>query len=598
MHIQLDYIRIVRFKSFVQEQIFRPSATSGLKFVTGDNQVEPDISPNGAGKSTVWEALCWCLYNLTPSGDRASEAVSWGMERPEVEVGCIIDNQRKTILRKGGPNRLEIDGVAADQKAVDQLLLNYDRFVQSVLFGQSVPLFLDLPVQKRGELFDDILPGLTIWLDLAEIAAGKEAAALKLVAESDREVARLEGSIATLPDGSQLQLKADAWADARSEQLNEMIDEVAEAEAELEKFQKRAQNTEKKLKQRGDVPSEASRLNKLIADIDSDLRLDGARIKELTQQVQFYKDHETCPTCDQDITPQLVAVKLELAEKELARRDIKRAEMLQERKEYASKVVEARKSEDVWRAEDRELRKQLASAEATVVVLEHNLEKLLANVERLGNQKTNPHLSELAELEANKRAMKRELAKANLQRSSRKNTAALANRWKTEFKRVRLFLVKRILASLDAEVNSAANTLGLKGWEIKFLTETETKSGGLKYGINISIKSPQSEGHDGLWSGGEQQRIKLAASIGLSNLIQRMSNRTFGFEVWDEPTTHLSNKGVENLLECLDYRADVTNKSIWIVDHQALSHSSFEEIWQVVKTKDGSSIKLLNRAEP
>jgi DNA repair exonuclease SbcCD ATPase subunit len=164
--------------------------------------------------------------------------------------------------------------------------------------------------------------------------------------------------------------------------------------------------------------------------------------------------------------------------------------------------------------------------------------------------------------------------------------------WKNGFKRLRLFLVHRVLSALEVECNAAANTLGLAGWNISLVSATETKSETTKLGVQIQVASPQSKEFVPWesWSGGEAQRLKLAIALGVARLIQRAAGVHWTLEVYDEPTQHLSPSGVEKLMESLDYRADATQKRIFVVDHTALTYSNFKAIYRAVKTAECGTI--------
>lgn len=198
--------------------------------------------------------------------------------------------------------------------------------------------------------------------------------------------------------------------------------------------------------------------------------------------------------------------------------------------------------------------------------------------------------------------------------SNYESSIMAAEYWKNGFKRIRLYFVNQVLTALQIDIQSAISNLGLDGWSVKLATEMETKSGTTKLGVQIRIKSPiqqLKEVEDKLdknaektqdqewsvWSGGESQRLRLAMAMGLSSLIQRAAGVWYNFEIWDEPTSWLGAEGIEDLLQALQYRADVTKKSIWITDHRALTFSGFQEIWSVVKEVNGSKVYMINQME-
>jgi DNA repair exonuclease SbcCD ATPase subunit len=163
--------------------------------------------------------------------------------------------------------------------------------------------------------------------------------------------------------------------------------------------------------------------------------------------------------------------------------------------------------------------------------------------------------------------------------------------WKDGFKRIRLYLMNKVLRALEVEVNSALSTLGMNDWHVTLPSETETKSGTVKFGVQIIVTSPKKAAAWEAWSGGEEQRLRIGISLGLASLIQRASGSWWNLEVFDEPSIYLSEQGVGALLETLDYRAVAQKKPIWIVDHTALTHVAFKEAWTVVKGPEGSKIE-------
>jgi len=165
-----------------------------------------------------------------------------------------------------------------------------------------------------------------------------------------------------------------------------------------------------------------------------------------------------------------------------------------------------------------------------------------------------------------------------------------AEYWKHGFKRIRLYFVQQVLAMLQIEVQSAVSALGLDGWRIQFATESETKSGTVHLGVQIHVFSPTSEGEWSAWSGGEAQRLRLAIAMGLASLIHRAAGCFYTCEIWDEPSNWLDAKGIEDLLQSLQYRAEALKKQIYIVDHRALMFSGFQEVWTVIKEKTGSKV--------
>ena len=146
---------------------------------------------------------------------------------------------------------------------------------------------------------------------------------------------------------------------------------------------------------------------------------------------------------------------------------------------------------------------------------------------------------------------------------------------------------------LEVQVNAALMQLGLLDWSMTFAIDSENKSGGTRRGFSVLVNAPHSDGPVPweAWSGGESQRLRLAGQLGLSSLIMEFSGASCNLEVYDEPSTWLSSKGITDLLDTLSSRAQSLGKSIWVVDHRSLEYGGFTKVLKVVKTVQGSKME-------
>jgi len=254
-------------------------------------------------------------------------------------------------------------------------------------------------------------------------------------------------------------------------------------------------------------------------------------------------------------------------------------------------------TEDAERAHRNAMRtfeSQQAAQGANIRNAQQEVKNLLADIDAAETAAAaNPITLQIAQRTERAAALDAELAG----HQERKNKAQAGLRhmdyWRQGFKRVKLFLIKRALDVLQIETAAAAGQLGLIDWTITYVTETETKSGTLKAGVQILVKAPQAPGAFSLQSGGEGQRVRLAISIGLSNMIQRMAGVDYRIEIWDEPSAWLSPEGIADLMECLHERAEDTGKQLWVIDHRVYDSTTFNAAYIMVKTDAGSHLEQL-----
>jgi DNA repair exonuclease SbcCD ATPase subunit len=584
--ISAQRLTLEHFKSFVEPTAVDLGESGGLIFVAGDNRVEPRLGANGAGKSTLLDALCFALYGYSVHGVRASDLLSPGARRLSVGVLLRVDDREVTVTRSGPPERLLVDNKPAMQSDIEALVgLSRDRFLASVVFGQAMPLFIDMPPPERGALLDEVLD-LALWMRAAD-RAGKAASAAE--AEINRllvEIGRAEGALSALEDPAVLATREAAWESERRARVEAMIGEVAELEA--------AQGKVQVAKSKAPDVEAAWRAYQKVEDRKGVLGQEYARLAErcdqAEEQIAFFDENETCPTCAQSISRKFAhscRTRLEgiLADAEAGRdSEAKKLEEVKVASLAKYRAWEAaRRAADAERIAEAKRRAEREAADRSIADLERRIE--------VASGEANPHTAARERAERERRRLEGGL------REQREREVALRNRlgaldfWRQGFRRVRLFCIGRVSRELDIEAMNAAAELGLVGWHIKHSTETETKSGGTRLGVQITVESPTLVGSFRLWSGGEGQRVRLASALGLANLVQRWAGVRWDMEVFDEPTAWLSESGIEDLLALLRARADLTGRRIFLIDHRALSFAGFSRVMTVVKDERGSHVE-------
>lgn len=165
--------------------------------------------------------------------------------------------------------------------------------------------------------------------------------------------------------------------------------------------------------------------------------------------------------------------------------------------------------------------------------------------------------------------------------------------WATGFKEIRLKLIDDVLLELEVAANRHAEELGLRGWRVQFATERETQAGTISRGFTTLLWPPDFA-EPVPWesySGGEAQRWQLAAAFALAEVLLGRGGVVPNIEVLDEPTQHLSQQGIDDLLAHLNDRAVELGRAIYFIDHRALDRGSFAGVLTVVKDAEGSHLQ-------
>ena len=620
--VRLLSLVVTGFKSFAGTACLKLDQEVGLVLVSGDNQLEPRLGANGSGKSSIWDALTFCLYGTSVRGGaRINDLVAHGEKQAAVTAYLEVDGREVQVSRSGPPARAHVDGVQVEQADIDRLVgLTRQRFLSSVVFGQAAPTFVDLPIPDRGALLDEVLD-LQLWMRAADRAGKQHTAKQADLGKLRVEVGRAEGALSALEPideiqrqeeeweahrrarVAEVQRQEEEWESQRQVQIDELLADFEEREVELAALigQPEPEVT------RESVDALYQRYQELKAE---ETRLLTDRTREETshmavlEDIRFFKEHDTCPVCTQKISQGFSV-------RHVAVQEVESERYTALIKEIEAAVANARVAANNILAEWNALSARLLEEEAAAAVkrariraLEMDMASEERMLERLGAE-GNPHGAQRRQVEAEAnpyttRRLHVGEARAELEATLSRHRAgeeklstemAQLDFWRQGFRRVRLFCINRVLRQLELETMNAAQDLGLVGWKISYATETETRSGTQKMGVQVEVQSPTLSGPFATWSGGEGQRVRLCTALGVAGLIQRWSGVRWGLEVYDEPTAFLSEEGIEDLLDHLKNRADSSGKSILLCDHRGLQHAAISRVIRVIKDEHGSRIE-------
>ena len=612
MLVTLKSIAIANFKSIISEYV-EFNSENGLCFLGGKNEVDPNLGANGAGKSSLWDAVIWCLYGTSAKGNRSSQLISQGKDTVSVVMWVEVDGVEHCILRAYSPMRIHIDDMVEtrNQKDVDNLVgLSKEKFLNSVVFGQGLPLFPDRSISERGELLDDIL-NLSLWMKCAELASSYQTITEGDLRSNNLRLKYLEGKSDALPDEESLitreltweselaaetaltECKAAHWADIRQTSIEELNTKLKKYKEALKRLLDTPKTDVDKIREQTRLKRDVLHSTVMLySNLDSE-------IKTLTNKVKTLDGKDLCPTCNQQVSNHELIQK-ELQEDKVNLEHYKKVQAVtgEEWEELAKEVSVLEIAFHKGLTDNSHREEGIRIAEHTCGKLQSEIDYLVETFEshnpylpKLSAPKAdNPYTAQLEELKKAQTEIGEEKTKLLKEKEEIERKITGYQYWKHSFKRIRLTLISQVLEALSIEIKSALSALGLDGWSISLKTESETKSGTTKLGVQIEVHSPTMTVPWELWSGGESQRLRLAMSMGLASMIQRSSGVRYGFEVWDEPTAWLGDEGVTNLLDALRYRAESQKKAVWIVDHRALQSSSFDEIWTAVKTAEGTKV--------
>ena len=284
---------------------------------TGDQWTEIDfcespstliVGSNGAGKSTMLDALCFALFGKAFRKINKPQLVNSINEKScKVEVTFSIGKDEYRVFRCIKPNVFELyknnklvdqDAATKDtQKYLEQsvLKLNFKSFTQVVILGSStfVP-FMQLTAAHRREVIEDLLD-INIFSNMNGLLKDRIRSAqsqstdcghmLRLTKEKVDGQLKLIDSLKEVNQNRQ---------EEKQEKYNKNIGRISELQKQHKLKQEEILCLEEQM---GDIEPQKKFVRKLRqsqADKKSELKL-------IAKDLKFFKEHDTCPTCSQDI---------------------------------------------------------------------------------------------------------------------------------------------------------------------------------------------------------------------------------------------------------------------------------------------------------
>ena len=266
------------------------------------------VGENGAGKSTILDAICFALFGKPFRNINKPQLMnSINGKLLIVEVEFSIGSKNYKIVRGMKPGIFEIyqddillnqDSAVRDyQKYLEEqiLKLNYKSFTQIVILGSaSFTPFMQLPQGHRREIIEDILD-IQIFSVMNTVLKNK-------LNDLKENIKKLEGQIELGKHKVKIQqdyiktLEDDQRK--RQDNVQQLIDQTNEEITRL--------TTE--------IDNKTTSMNALTAKIEDEKEQQNAhtqlqtlgsklldKIKSAQNNIQFYHNNDTCPTCNQEL---------------------------------------------------------------------------------------------------------------------------------------------------------------------------------------------------------------------------------------------------------------------------------------------------------
>lgn len=265
------------------------------------------VGENGAGKSTMIEALTFALYGKPFRDINKPQLVNTITNKGLlVEVEFSIGNKEYLVRRGMKPTVFEIhvNGTLLNQEAVGDyqehlekqiLKLNFKSFGQIVVLGRAnYTPFMQLKSTERRSVVENLLD-IQIFSTMNSLLKDKVADNKTQMSEVDTELRLVEQKI-DLHNRHLEALRAnnDELIQMKRDKIAEYNSTIEEATSAVNELMTRVESLNEQVADHRKVASRREKLVQIEASLEE-------RMKKLAREIQFFHDHDNCPTCKQGI---------------------------------------------------------------------------------------------------------------------------------------------------------------------------------------------------------------------------------------------------------------------------------------------------------
>lgn len=536
------------------------------------------VGENGAGKSTILDAICYALFNKPFRNINKPQLVNTiNQKQMEVEVCFSIGSKNYRIKRGAKPNIFEIylndtllnqDAASKDyQKYLEDhvLKLNYKSFTQIVILGSaSFTPFMQLNTANRREVIEDLLD-IKIFSVMNVVFKEKLNELKKSIQEVDNKI-ELGKQKVKLQQEYILKLESDkskVVAHLEREYSN-VESAISITQANIATHSKEIASKEKKIADYDTLKNNLSKLGELKRKLID--KKDSAN-----EEIEFYKDNETCPTCNQELSRDYKESVLQrqsskVLELENAMEEInKQIDSIQERVEDISKI----------QAEISEIQNTITHLNNDVTV--NN--KILANLQKEIGQTTSNDVDL-----GNEKGKLKDLAKEVISFSEEKSSLLEEQHYLDiagillKDTGIKTKVIKQYLPIINKLVNKYLQAMD-------FFVSFE-----LDESFNETIKSRhRDEFSYASFSEGEKAKIDLALLFAWRAIARMKNSANTNLLLLDEVFDgSLDVNGTDYVMTILNTIGDDTN--VFVISHKDALFDKFRSVIKFVKHQNFSQI--------
>jgi DNA repair exonuclease SbcCD ATPase subunit len=538
------------------------------------------VGKNGAGKTTLLDAMCFALYGKPFRNVNKEDLInSVNGKKCLVEVEFRV-GQRKYMVRRGmKPTVFEfyIDGVI---KQRDAKSLDYQKEVQKVMrmdlksFRQIAMLgsrtyvpFMRLVASDRRTVIEDMLD-LEVFSSMNKIVKKRIEEGEEQLLDINQDIRNVSNNLALEQRRMEIARESEqvslAKLMARDEELEAKITEVG---VHRDKLQNEVADLALTVKGMSNLESKITRMRDLKRKA-----IDKTHTCEET--INFYEEHDTCPTCQQNIAKDFKSSEIERLETILNNNDanlkLLEEKLSKSRKDLAEMAQVNRKIVD--------LNTDITVANTTINQIMRQRSEIANDIKDLEGRSLNFDV-----IQSDIKKWEDALAHATTLKNDSAKQIEYLKAAETILKDngIKAKIIKQYIPIINTMINKY---LSIMNFRVNFeLNETFTETIKSRYRETFSYER---------FSEGEKLRLDLAILFTWRDIAKLRNTTATNILIMDEVLdSSLDSEGMEDFIKIIKDMAAGTNT--FIISHKSdLSQENFDSVLKFEKKKDFSHMKI------
>lgn len=530
---------------------------------------------NGAGKSTLIDGLCFGLYGKSfRKINKPTLANMINKKDCVVEIDFTVGDVPFKVIRGIKPNVFEIykNGNLIDQDAASKdyqdklekeiLQISYDTFCQIVVLGAANwKAFLSLSAAERRKVLEDML-NIEIFTVMNNLLKDRQGILKEKITTIEKDISVLNNSI-EMQEKHEKELKrqSDDLIASKKAKIVEYQTKIASLETKKNDLQDKIDDIDLQLVKMPDIKSKIDELSGKLNKID----IHDARMAD---DIAFYNENTSCPTCKQNIDEDFRALMLSEEKKKINKSKSIRDKLVLMLTDAKNALVELQELTE----KKAKLNSDVQTCNMNIAALQSGVQNALEDMQNVGN------INKQRDVRDYKSELNVVLKRKTELIENGKVFALAAGLLKDDG--IKSQIIRQYIPIINTLVNRYLERME---FYVKFhLNE--------KFDMEIKSLSKEDMSYEN-FSQGEKMRIDLALLFAWRDIIRQKKVTYCNLLILDEiMDSALDVQGTDNFIDII--RQLTKDNNVIIISHRVDQISDkFDNIIEVEKRKNFSKIK-------